>query len=419
MATSFAPYRRVLTLPGAWVFSVSGLVARMPIAMVSVGIVLLVSTRTGSYGLAGAVAASFMIANASTGILLGRLIDRLGQSRVLPAAAALFALGLVGMMAAVEAGGSTPWPQVLAAVAGAGSPPIGSSIRARWSHLVTDKGDLHTAFAFESVVDEVIFIIGPALVTMLAATVHPLAGLVFAVVATVAGTTALATQKQTEPPATLAQRGEERAPMPWPILVSLITCAVALGALLGGAEVATVALSGELGSRPLSGLMLAIWALASLVSGIIIGARHPKSGNRARFQWGLLALGLSMLPLLVVDGFVLFAVFLFASGFAISPTLISACALLEQAMPRGRVTEGFTMFTTGLGAGLALGAALVGTVVDRWGASAGFWVPAGAGLLGAAVALSSGRRDDRRSQGTLPARNLKPAADSGPARSRS
>ena len=50
MAAPFASYRRVLTLPGAWVFSVGGLLARMPMAMVSLGIVLLVSSRTGSYG---------------------------------------------------------------------------------------------------------------------------------------------------------------------------------------------------------------------------------------------------------------------------------------------------------------------------------------------------------------------------------
>ncbi len=388
MATPFAPYRRVLTLPGAWVFSVSGLAARLPIAMVSLGIVLLVSTRSGSYGTAGAVAASFLVGNASSGIVLGRLIDRLGQSRVLPVAAAVFAVGMVAMMAAVEAGWPTPWPQLFAAAAATGLPPIGSSIRARWMYVVSDKGDLHTAFAFESVVDEVVFIIGPALVTTLAAIVHPLAGLVFAIIATVVGTSALVAQKQTEPPATRAGRGDDRAAMPWRVLVPLTACALAMGALLGGVEVATVAVAEKLGSASLSGLMLAIWAAGSLVSGIITGAIRPKAGNATRFRWGLLVLGLSMLPLPFVDGFLMFGVLLFVSGFAISPTLIAACALLEQAIPPGRITEGGTIFTTGLGGGLAPGAALVGVLVDHSGAAAGFWVPAAAGLLGATVALA-------------------------------
>ena len=139
VATPFASYRRVLTLPGAWVFSVSGLGrpgCRWPWS--ASASCLLVSTRTGSYGQAGAVAASFMVANASTGILQARLIDRLGQSRVLPVATALFAVGLLAMMAAVEAGQPAPWPHLFAATAGIALPPIGSSIRSRWSYLVTD-----------------------------------------------------------------------------------------------------------------------------------------------------------------------------------------------------------------------------------------------------------------------------------------
>lgn len=386
VATPFASYRRVLTLPGAWVFSVSGLAARLPMATVSLGIVLLISTRTGSYGTASTVAAAFLVANASTGVLLARLIDRLGQSRVLLVAVGVFSLGLVGMMAAVEAGRPAPWPQVCAAVAGTGLPPIGSSIRARWSYVVSDKDDLHTAFAFEAVIDEVVFIVGPALVTTLAAIVHPLAGLVSVVTATVVGTSVLVTQRRTEPPATHAQRGAKLAPMPWHVLVPLVACAVAVGALLGGAEVATVALADKLGSASLSGLMLALWAAGSLVSGIVTGALHPTAGHITRFRYGILGLGLSMLPLPFVDGFITFAVFLFVSGFAISPTLIAACALLEQDLPPDRLTEGMTLFSTGLGVGLAPGALLVGLVADHSGASPSFWVPAAAGLLGAIVA---------------------------------
>ena len=124
---------------------------------------------------------------------------------------------------------------------------------------------------------------------------------------------------------------------------------------------------------------------------VIVGAVRFKSGNPARFRSGMLSLGLLMLPLPFVDGFVTLAVFLFLSGFAISPTLIAAFAWIEETVPAGRITEGITLFTTGLGVGLAPGAALVGIVVDRSGASDGFWVPVAAGLLGAVVALLSPR----------------------------
>src|SRR3954465_1215709 len=109
MAAMFSPYRRVLGMPGALVFSMSGLVARLPISMISLGIVLLVSTRTGSYSLAGAVSASFLIATAALSVPQARLIDRLGQRTVLAPAVTVFIIGLTGVMVAVEAGRITPW----------------------------------------------------------------------------------------------------------------------------------------------------------------------------------------------------------------------------------------------------------------------------------------------------------------------
>ena len=383
----FTTYRRVLALPGALVFSMSGLVARLPISMVSLGIVLLVSTRTGSYSLAGTVSAAYLIASALFSVLQARLIDRLGQSRVLPVAVAVFAVGMTGLMTTVELDVRAPWPHLCAALSGAAMPQIGSCVRARWSHLVPDKAGLHTAFAFEAVVDETVFILGPALVTVLATTVHPLAGLTCAIVATVLGTAVLVSQRRTEPPASGGVHRHTAGPMPWPVLAPLIACAFTMGALLGGAEVATVAFSDELGAKPLSGLMLAVWALGSLLSGLVTGALHLQASNASRFRWGMVALGLLMLPLPFVDGFVLLAVFLFLSGFAISPTLIASFAWIEESVPSGRLTEGITLFTTGLAAGLAPGAALVGLVVDSFGASASYWVTAAAGLLGAGLAV--------------------------------
>jgi MFS family permease len=391
----FATYRRVLTLPGALAFSLSGLVARFPISMVSLGIVLLVSTRTGSYSLAGSVSAAYLVSSAVFAVLQARLIDRLGQRTVLPVAAAAFATGLLATMVAVEIDAGAPWPHLFAALAGAGQPQIGSSVRARWSYLVEDKRELHTAFAFEAVVDETVFIVGPALVTVLATTVHPLAGLVTAILAAVVGTAVLVSQRRTEPPpsrAGVALEGHQGPHldvrgMPWRVMGPLIGCAFLMGVLLGGAEVATVARSDELGATSRAGLMLALWALGSLLSGVATGALPLRVPNPVRFRWGTLALGLLMLPLPFVDSFVMLGLFLFLSGFAISPTLIASFAWIEEVVPPARLTEGITLFTTGLAAGLAPGAALVGLVVDASGAASSYWVSVAAGVVGAGVAL--------------------------------
>lgn len=386
----FSPYRRVLSVPGALAFSLSGLVARLPISMVSLGVVLLVSTRTGSYGLAGAVAAAYLIANAVFAIPQGRLTDRLGQVRVLPVTILAFTVAMTLLMVAVERSWPTPLPHVFAALGGAALPQIGSSVRARWSRVVPDKRELQTAFAFEAVVDEVVFMVGPILVTVLATAVHPLAGLVAAVASGLVGTLALAAQRGTAPPPHPRAPGSHGAgSMGWPVLGPLVVAGCMLGVLFGGVEVATVAFAEELGAKAAAGPLLGVFALGSLLSGVATGAITWRARNTVRFRTGMLALALALVPLPFVDGFAAMTGVLFLAGFAISPTLIASVALIEETVPASRLTEGIATMTTGMYAGLAPGAAVVGAVVDRQGASASYWVTVVAAMLGALVAFGA------------------------------
>jgi MFS family permease len=382
------PYRRVLSLPGALVFCVSGLFGRLPLSMAGLGIVVLVSSRTGSYATAGSVSASYVIGQAALAIPQARLVDRLGQRRVLPAAVTLFAGALVAMMASVELGAPSPWPHLCAAAAGAGMPQIGSSVRARWSLVVRDRRDLQTAFAVEAVVDESVFMIGPTLVTLLATAVHPLAGLGTAVVATAAGTAGLVSQRSTEPPPR-PRRQHGHGAMPWRMLAPLTVSNVALGMLFGGAEVATVAFCDEAGHKPLAGVLLAVWALGSLLSGVVVGALPMQSPSATRFRWFLLGLAVLMTPLALVHSTWLLGGLLFLAGFAVSPALIAGVGWVEEQVPAGRITEGIAMVNTGLSAGVAPGAAIAGVVIDAHGASSSYWFTAAAGAFGAAVAFAT------------------------------
>ncbi len=393
-----SPYRRVLAVPGALAFSLSGLVARLPISMVSLGIVLLVSARTGSYRVAGTVAAAYLLGNAAFAVLQGRMTDRLGQSRVLSWTILVFTVSLSLMTWAVDAGWPTPWPHVFAAVGGAALPQIGSSIRSRWSHNVPDKQTLQTAFALEAVVDETVFMVGPILVTVLATTVDPVAGLGAAVLAGLVGSLALAAQRTTEPPPHRHDtRHGPRPPMRWAVLGPLVVVGAMLGVLFGGSEVATVALAEELGAKAASGPVLAVFALGSLLAGLVSGTVQWQSSNASRFRFFMAALALAVVPLPFVDSLVLLAVVLFVAGFGVSPTLIASVAWIEETVPSGRLTEGISIMTTGMYVGIAPGAAAVGAVIDRHGASASFWVPVAAGVVGALVGL-----------GTLLARPLGP-----------
>jgi MFS family permease len=382
-------YRRVLARPGAFRFSSAALVARLPISMVGLGIVLLVEERTGSYGLAGTVSAVFVLAEAAFAVLHGRWVDHFGQSRVLPIAISVFGAGLALMMLAVE----QDWPRVLtyvfAAISGAALPQVGASVRTRWSHLLDDSGEKQTAFALEAVLDEVVFVVGPVLVTLLATSWHPVAGLTCALVSGVLGTFAFAAQRSTEPPPGRTAVTRVRAPMPWRLVLPLALVCLTLGALFGAAEVTTVAFAEEQGQRWAAGWLLAAWSFGSLVAGLVTGAIAWRSGPDVRLRWGSAAMALAMVPLMFVSSVPLMAAVLLVGGLAIAPTMIGAMTMVEQGVPSSRLTEGMAILHTGIVAGVAPGASLAGFVVDHSGASAAYAVALVGGVLGALVAQTA------------------------------
>ncbi len=390
-------YRRVLSHPGAVAFSFSGFLGRLPMSMIGLGIVLQVSAQSGSYSLAGSVSAAYVLANAVVAILQGRLIDHFGQHRLLPSAITVSAVSIALMAWSVEASWALPLPHVFAALAGASMPPVGSCVRARWSHLLDDEQEVHTAFSLEAVVDETCFILGPTIVTLLATSWHPVAGLAVATIAGVSGTLALAGQRATEPPAGRTSEDQgPRPPLPWRTLAPLTGVIFALGVLFGSAEVVTVAVSEDLGHKAWAGVLLAIWAFGSLLSGLISGTIVWRSSTTRRLRVGLVSLAVLMAPLVLIHSLWGLAPMLFLAGFAISPTLIATMSLAEHVLPRARLTEGMSVLQTGIAAGVAVGAALAGVVIDGLGPSLAYLVTVGGGLVGALAALMlPGERTDR------------------------
>ncbi len=283
----FTAYRRVLSTPGALLFSATGLVGRLPISMVGLGIVLLVEGSTGSYAVAGAVAATYTVANAVCAILQGRVVDGRGQGRVLGTLAVAFGVTLALLITAVQA----DWPRwvvyVTAALAGATLPGVGNAVRARWTHVLGGGPRLQTAFALEAVVDESVFMLGPILVTVLATAVDPVLGMAAAGAAGSLGSLAFAAQRRTEPPAQPHRRSEGLRPrMPWRTVLPLAVVAGALGILFGAAEVTTVAFADEQGHKGWSGGLLAVWALGSLLAGLVTGALTFKRPTSFRVRVG-------------------------------------------------------------------------------------------------------------------------------------
>lgn len=378
------PYRRLLSTPGVMAFSFAGFLARLPISAVTLGIVLLVQGRSGSYGLAGGVSAAYLFVACVSSPVAARLIDRWGQRRLLVPAISGFFASIMALVLCVEAGSPSPVPHLVAALAGLCYPPVGACVRARWSHALLGDGQLHTAFSLEAVVDEMIFMLGPVLVTLLATRVHETAGLVVVATLALTGGLMLAGLRATEPPVSTRVdnwRVHERLDLRW--FLPLLLVSGSLGCLFGATEVTTVAFASSRGHSDLSGALLAVWAFGSLLSGVVTGARGLLASPLTRFRLGSLAMAVAMAPLPFVSNLGTLAAVLFLGGLAISPTLVACMSLVEANVPSSRLTEGMTWVMTGMGFGIAPGAALAGHIIDSRGASAAYWVPVLSGALAA------------------------------------
>jgi MFS family permease len=385
------PYARLFAVPGAVWFSLAGWVARLPLPMLGLGAVLLVEGESGSYALAGAVSGTLALSAAVGGPLWSRAMDRRGQGRVLRVAmAAYLATGLA--FVGVVVGDAPRWTWfVLGALTGASLPGIGAMVRARWAAALEDAERRQTAFAFESVVDEVVFVVGPPLVTVLGTLVAPAAGFTTGIVLGTVGGLWLARQRDTEPAAVpLVAGGPSRltaALGPAVVVVSLAYLGV--GTVFGAMDVVVVGFAEERGVPALAGLALALYAGGSLVAGLAYGVARLRGTLAGRFlgtavAFGLAAQGLwavSSLPLLVGAGFL--------AGLAVAPVLVSGASLVESRVPRSALTEALSWTNTGLTLGVTAGSALAGAAVDAWGAEAAFAVPALAAAGAAVLALGA------------------------------
>jgi predicted MFS family arabinose efflux permease len=366
--------------------------------MVTLGIVLLISARTDSYGLAGGISAAFVIAGCLAALLQGRLIDQLGQAKVLLPASLICTVSLSLLVWAVEAGHRVPLPHIFAALAGATMPAVGAAVRARWTHVLDSSTERQTAFALEAVVDETVFLSGPVVATVLATSVHPAAGLVAAIVTGLVGTIIFCSLRSTEPPPHPAHTHDGvKVAMPWLLLLPVALISFALGGLFGSTEVVTVAFAERLGETAIAGVLLALWAFGSLLAGAITGAVHWRTAPATRMRLGVVALTTLMAPTPLIRSSVAMGVLLFLAGFAIAPTLIAAVSYIERTVPTGRLTEGIAILHTTMAAGIAPGAAVAGVVVDAYGPHAAYLVPICSGLIGVAAAVVT---HERRSIGS-------------------
>jgi MFS family permease len=346
----------------------------MQIAMAGLGTVLLVASVTGQYGLAGEVAAAGSGGYALVSPLAARLADRFGQGRVLPPLVLVYAASTVGLIGCAELR-APGWALIACSgLAGAATPQIGSMVRARWSAQLGGSPLLQAAFSLESVADEVIFVAGPVLVTLLATEVYPAAGLAVAAATCVAGSLLLAKQRATEPPAGAAGvgRGDRGHLLPARGLVTLAPMGLFFGAMLAAIDLATVAFAQERGHKPLAGFILGGYALGSAASGLWYGSRTWHASLRRRLTLALSATAAGTATFWAMPGLGILAAVMLFSGLALSPMLITGFSLIERQAPPNRQTEAMAWLTSAISVGTAVGSAAAGQIIDTAGARWGY-----------------------------------------------
>jgi MFS family permease len=401
---SSATYRTLLRAPGAASFFLTAAVGRIGIAMTSLGIVWLVHARTGSYATAGLVTGGFAVAQAAAGPQLARLTDRFGQTRVLPPVLLAHAAAVAALLALVSAG--TPdWLMTAGgALVGATIPQLGALSAARWAALLHDERSaaLPTAFALESVVNELAYLAGPVLVSVLGTSGYPTAGTLLAAVLVVAGGLCFAGQRRTAPPASGAA-GRHRAGR-WlvrPGFAVLFGVILALGGFFGAMPIAVTAFAVEHGAAGTAAVLFLTSSCASLLAGVLYGQRRWRTPARVQLVVATAALAVGCLPLLVAGSPLELGCCVALTGLAVPPVYVLCSVLAESAVRRAVLTQAFAWLGSASAAGSAASAAVAGWAVDTSGAHGGFAVAAvaaGGMALLAVTGLRTRSEPPRREQ---------------------
>jgi len=380
------PYAEILRIPGAASFSAAAFIARLPIAMAGLGIVLMVSAERGSYAEAGLIGGGYTVASALMSPLGSRAVDRWGQRRVIRILVVVHAATLA-LLALLTMSG---WPFIallaVAIVAGATQPATGALVRARWAHLLADDHRLGTAFAFESLLDELIFVVGPPLATYLAVAVSAPAPVLISALLVAVGSALLVIQRRSEPEPKVSVEHVDIRPIRHTGMPIVLFCLLAIGGVFGSIDVATVAAADAAESRATAGLILGGYAAGSMVAALYVGTR---SSSRPDYLPRLLAgaavlLAFVTLPLALASTLWALGIFAFIAGLAVSPVLIACFTLVERLVPARQLTEGLTWAISSIGLGVATAASVTGWWVDAKGSQTAFWLTTVAGF---AVAL--------------------------------
>ncbi|MCC3294684.1 MFS transporter [Arthrobacter sp. zg-Y411] len=413
-------YQAIFALAGRSFFPVAFL-ARLPLAMLTVGALTLITEVSGSYALGGFAAGGVGIGSAVGAPLLGYLADRIGQRPVLLSTAVLnpVAIGLFLLTAGLlDPAGSPVWMLIAAFAMGASCPQVGPMARVRWMAMTARRPrgrEMDTALSYEGTADELTFVLGPALVGLLAAAVAPWLPLALAAVLTATMVAAFAVHPTVEyvvpssrrpgggrPKTGRGTKQQDRtsgsARPQWLLIMLPVLGMVAMGTFFGSTQTSLTAFAGSFGVASSAGLLYAVMGLSSAAAALSVAFWPERFGSAAR--WLLCAGAMTVLALLLFlpADIATMLVVLFVLGIPVGPTMVSIFGIGAIVAPRELMGTVMTLLASGVVTGTALGSSVAGRLADSGGYQHAFIVPAAAAgallLLGlVAVRAAAVRRN--------------------------
>jgi predicted MFS family arabinose efflux permease len=360
----------------------TSILARLPPEMLSIGLLVQTQHLTGSFAAAGVVTGVYAIALGIGGPVLGKLVDRHGQTSVLLTSASVAATLLVAI-AVVPTGTALAVLVALAAGIGLATPPVGACLRTQLPALLPDPSAVRAAYALEASVVELTYIFGPPVALCIGAVWSTGAALAVAGVILLAATAGFAAQ-----PASRSWRPAPAGPRPrggslgTPAMRTLVIVLMAVGMLLGAGEVAVTAAAKTLDSTTAAAPLFALWGAGSFIGGLLVTRLGGGARSAAGLALLLVALTVGHLALIPADGSILaLGAVLLLAGAAIAPTEATVYAMVDDAAAADTMTEAFAWLATAMAVGGAVGAATAGIVADRAGPTAAFALAGGAGAL--------------------------------------
>ncbi len=389
-STALADYRSVLTAPGALAPVLASALARLPITMTSLATLLFVQRTTGSYAVAALVSAGSLAGESLGAVGQGRLMDRVGPTRPLLLAAALFAVVGTALVVAIQVGAPIALLVATAAVAGLVRPAMPGASRALWTSIVPAGPQRDAAYSYEAISLEFFFILGPALAAILVTVAWPGTALATAVAAMVVGSVLFALSSSVR----RQQRGAGGASVGMlgvlarPGMRTVALASLGFGLVIGSVEVGVPAFTTRAGSPALGGLLLSAWSVASVLAGVLYSLRPwPRPLHlRLPVLLGMFAVLVAMMALAgPLASLPVLVVAMIAAGVTIAPQVTAHSLGVELAAPAGTAAEGFGWVVTAATLGLSVGQVVSGLAVDGVGPSGAFLAGGVAGIVMTAV----------------------------------